>query len=782
MKKSFVQILPNNNEVNSEIGNKLEDFEILQVLGEGTYGFVAKVQSKLNFGIYALKKYILSSVSDDEKKYILNERIFMKKLDHENVVKLYCDFQEKDNLYLVMEYMDGGDLYTFIDANRSLEMSIDEEKLWNIYEQCLRGLVYLHRMGLIHRDIKPANLLMNSKGEIKYTDFNVSAIINSDRAREFTKNKNEEEHLINNNTIVGSGSYKAPEILDDNSIFQEYDLKIDVYSLGITFCTLAFYQMNIPGPNELNNYRYSKELIDIIMRMIEPEPMKRMSSLQIYNYFIKLYVQKYVHSTGFMSCVQSLYDNPIIFNYFCNNNIMYDNRKNNMPITSKLSELFTEIYFSRQKNYSLLSPTNNNRDGKSFNHLIYDLRKLLLKNDTKIKERENDEINPIIIITFLLKKLHEELNIYKGKLGKLSMIYAKLIKGENPKSESYECYKKFYTSNFQSLISDNFFGLIKTKTICNQCKNSSYSFKVLCYIPFNVKILVENYPNKQNLNLYDAFDCLNKNYIELDKKQYIQCKFCKTVMDHIEFKQFYNLSKNLVILFDRGENDSNKKYIDFNEDFLLNGDYVENFQNINVYYKLMSVIIRIEGEQDNNKRNPEKFVCFRRINNDCYVSSLPNGDAYSLNQVKSMGTVMILFYYSDKGISNFNDDQNINNSVPNNNISGVNFNNNNFNNMGNNNNFNNFNNFNNGNMNMTNPNMPYQNMPNPNMNNPNMPNPNMFNPNMNNQINFNMNNNNFMPMNNNQNSNNNNNFNPNFQQNPNFNNQPNNLNNNMNNK
>ena len=637
-------------------------------------------------------------------------------------------------------------------------------------------------MGLIHRDIKPANLLMNSKGEIKYTDFNVSAIINSDRAREFTKNKNEEEHLINNNTIVGSGSYKAPEILDDNSIFQEYDLKIDVYSLGITFCTLAFYQMNIPGPNELNNYRYSKELIDIIMRMIEPEPMKRMSSLQIYNYFIKLYVQKYVHSTGFMSCVQSLYDNPIIFNYFCNNNIMYDNRKNNMPITSKLSELFTEIYFSRQKNYSLLSPTNNNRDGKSFNHLIYDLRKLLLKNDTKIKERENDEINPIIIITFLLKKLHEELNIYKGKLGKLSMIYAKLIKGENPKSESYECYKKFYTSNFQSLISDNFFGLIKTKTICNQCKNSSYSFKVLCYIPFNVKILVENYPNKQNLNLYDAFDCLNKNYIELDKKQYIQCKFCKTVMDHIEFKQFYNLSKNLVILFDRGENDSNKKYIDFNEDFLLNGDYVENFQNINVYYKLMSVIIRIEGEQDNNKRNPEKFVCFRRINNDCYVSSLPNGDAYSLNQVKSMGTVMILFYYSDKGISNFNDDQNINNSVPNNNISGVNFNNNNFNNMGNNNNFNNFNNFNNGNMNMTNPNMPYQNMPNPNMNNPNMPNPNMFNPNMNNQINFNMNNNNFMPMNNNQNSNNNNNFNPNFQQNPNFNNQPNNLNNNMNNK
>ena len=113
MKKSFVQILPNNNEVNSEIGNKLEDFEILQVLGEGAYGFVAKVQSKLNFGIYALKKYILSSVSDDEKKYILNERIFMKKLDHENVVKLYCDFQEKDNLFSYGIYGWRGFIYIY---------------------------------------------------------------------------------------------------------------------------------------------------------------------------------------------------------------------------------------------------------------------------------------------------------------------------------------------------------------------------------------------------------------------------------------------------------------------------------------------------------------------------------------------------------------------------------------------------------------------------------------------------------------------------------------------
>lgn len=81
---------------------------------------------------------------------------------------------------------------------------------------------------------------MNTKGEVKYSDFNVSAIINPDKAREFTKDKNKEENLLNKMTQVGSGNYAAPEINKEDSIYIEYDLKIDVYSLGITFCTLAF--------------------------------------------------------------------------------------------------------------------------------------------------------------------------------------------------------------------------------------------------------------------------------------------------------------------------------------------------------------------------------------------------------------------------------------------------------------------------------------------------------------------------------------------------------------
>ena len=110
-----------------------------------------------------------------------------------------------------------------------------------------------------------------------------------------------------------------------------------------------------------------------------------------------------------------------------------------------------------------------NSGKKSVNHLIYELRKILIDTGMNIKDRGNNEIEPIVIINFLIKKLNEELNIYKGQLGKLMAIYGKDIKSENPKRDAYENYMKFYNSNFRSFISEDFFGLIKTKDICQNC-------------------------------------------------------------------------------------------------------------------------------------------------------------------------------------------------------------------------------------------------------------------------------------------------------------------------
>jgi non-specific serine/threonine protein kinase len=121
----------------------------------------------------------------------------MKKLDHPNVCKLYNTFKEGDIIYIIIEYMDNGDLFTFIKANKKFGKRISEDKLWNIFQQCLNGLVYIHSLGIIHRDIKPANFLLNSEGQIKLSDFSVSTIENIEKVNNFTKDIKKKEELIN---------------------------------------------------------------------------------------------------------------------------------------------------------------------------------------------------------------------------------------------------------------------------------------------------------------------------------------------------------------------------------------------------------------------------------------------------------------------------------------------------------------------------------------------------------------------------------------------------------
>ena len=189
--KNIIQDIGKNekNIVANEIGNKLTDFEILQVLGQGAFGFVAKVRSKKNLKIYAMKKVDISKVVEDEKKYYENEHIFLEKLDHPNVCKLFSSFREGSINYMILEFLDNGDLWSFLNAHIKLKKYIPEEKLWNIFEQCLNGLVYIHSMGVINRDIKPTNILYGSNGECKITDFNISSFTNMEKAAKFTNDE-----------------------------------------------------------------------------------------------------------------------------------------------------------------------------------------------------------------------------------------------------------------------------------------------------------------------------------------------------------------------------------------------------------------------------------------------------------------------------------------------------------------------------------------------------------------------------------------------------------------
>ena len=372
--QNIKNLLQNIEKIENEVGNKLSDFEILQVLGQGAFGFVAKVRSKKNLKIYAMKKVDLSKVDEDKKRYYEYESIFLKRLHHPNICRLFSSFRENSNIYMIMEYMDNGDLYLFLNAYRKLKKYIPEEKLWNIFEQCLQGLVYINSEGIIHRDIKPANILYGSKGECKITDFNVSSVIDKEKAENFTNDKEIIDEIVNNLTQVGTPAFKAPEVK-----ISEYDDKADVYSLGVTFCVLAYQNISIPKDEPK---LYSKEMYDIIKLMLLPQHL-RPTSKELYIYFIRLYVDKYLHMTGLVSCINCLscYDKTL----FESNNL---NQKEK-GITKQFNKVLKVL--DQKKNINTGSSMSKPGEDE-FNFLLYELRELLYFYGIKNKDDNSVEI------------------------------------------------------------------------------------------------------------------------------------------------------------------------------------------------------------------------------------------------------------------------------------------------------------------------------------------------------------------------------------------------------
>ena len=624
-----------------DIGSKISDFEILQKLGKGTYGFVAKVRSKKNSKLYAMKISDISHVSPAILKYNENEGILMQKLNHKNVCRCYLTFRDGNFLCMILELAENGNLFTFFYSYMKLNKVINEEKLWDIYEKCIRGLVYIHSEGIIHRDIKIDNILMNNEGEIKYTDFNISVVTDIEKAKNFTDNFKVEKQLVNNMTKIGTPNYKAPEADKEINPNGTYTNKIDVYSLGITFSVLAFQKFKIP----LIPYKMrSKELIDVIQSMTKEDPDERLNSKQLYNIFIRAYVEKYFRSTGLISVINCLFLYDSFRNYFLNEG-------NKIHSSNEVSYLFNKIVFSfmeeRQQNITSYSYIFEDPDKEKFNNYLFQFRETLYKNGLKKDEEHKYELDPVSLVRFILVKIHEELNTKKSMNGANNNYFRAISNTNNPKIDALNNFMIFYKNNFKSIISDDFFGIIKRKKICNNCNTYRYLYHMVESIHFDLDVLFQYNPQKEYLKLLDCFDCLNKKYLVLDENVKVTCYTCQKFTQHNIFKQFYYLPKNLIICFDRGSDYHNRKFIDFDSQLNLSKN-VELFIQGNFNYDLLGIICRIEEKADNNSKR-EKFISFTRKNNsDNYVKFEffnKNEDIYTLEQIKKFGVVVALFYF-----------------------------------------------------------------------------------------------------------------------------------------
>ena len=282
---------------------KLSDLRLRKKLGKGAFGEVYESTIAGYNAIYAIKKIDKSRYMKNQKsfEYLLNEINILKNINHENIVKLYTDLEDKKFKYLITEYCNGGDLenclkYYLTKNNRPFS----EEEVQYIMKQLVSGIKYLHssnetKMSILHRDLKLENILLQYdneddrlnkrilKAKIKLIDFGFSRYL-------------AEGEVIK--SVLGSPIYMEPRILYQlNKIGNvnefSYDQKADIYSLGVICYKLltGHYLYDALNMKELVRLtqegiikisaNLSKETISFLNYMLIYDPEKRLDINQL---------------------------------------------------------------------------------------------------------------------------------------------------------------------------------------------------------------------------------------------------------------------------------------------------------------------------------------------------------------------------------------------------------------------------------------------------------------------------------------------------------------------
>eukprot|EP01046_Picozoa_sp_COSAG06_P032384 COSAG06_NODE_3233_length_5642_cov_3.121956_1_plen_348_part_00 len=147
---------------------QISDFDMLTIIGRGAFGEVRLVRKRDTGSIYAMKKLRkVDMVKKDQVAHVRAERDVLSQTRHDRVVKLYFSFQDVGYLYLIMEYLQGGDIMTLLMRRDVLP---EAETRFYIAETVL-ALESVHELNYVHRDIKPDNIIIDNEGHIKLTDF-----------------------------------------------------------------------------------------------------------------------------------------------------------------------------------------------------------------------------------------------------------------------------------------------------------------------------------------------------------------------------------------------------------------------------------------------------------------------------------------------------------------------------------------------------------------------------------------------------------------------------------
>ena len=264
-----------------------------RLIGQGAFGKVNIGLNILSGRVVAIKSFNKKSLSTngDNMKKILSETDLMKKLNHPNVTKILEMFEDDEYILIAMEYINGGNLFSFVKKRRKLS----EKTAKFLFRQIILGIKHIHSKRIVHRDIKLENILIDLNNNIKICDFGIGRIL-----------KNEKQLLYDK---CGTPMYMAPEILLSSKTKGYEGFPVDIWSSGISLYimlsgTLPFNLKNNESSDmseESNNNnielqysiinkepkkieKISDEARDLLKGLLNKNPRKRLTIEQILNH------------------------------------------------------------------------------------------------------------------------------------------------------------------------------------------------------------------------------------------------------------------------------------------------------------------------------------------------------------------------------------------------------------------------------------------------------------------------------------------------------------------
>ncbi|XP_031814783.1 cyclin-dependent kinase-like 5 isoform X5 [Sarcophilus harrisii] len=230
------------------IGNVMNKFEILGVVGEGAYGVVLKCRHKETHEIVAIKKFKDSEENEEVKETTLRELKMLRTLKQENIVELKEAFRRRGKLYLVFEYVEKN----MLELLEEMPNGVPPEKVKSYIYQLIKAIHWCHKNDIVHRDIKPENLLISHSDILKLCDFG------------FARNLSEGNNA-NYTEYVATRWYRSPELL----LGAPYGKSVDMWSVGCILGELSDGQPLFPGESEIDQ-------LFTIQKVLGPLPSEQM--------------------------------------------------------------------------------------------------------------------------------------------------------------------------------------------------------------------------------------------------------------------------------------------------------------------------------------------------------------------------------------------------------------------------------------------------------------------------------------------------------------------------